>query len=512
MPVRSWGRSHVSFFVLLFGVLLAALPHEVYAAGLSLSPAAGSVSVGQTLSLQIMIDPGSDKVNASDGTIKFDTTALSVSSISKDGSLFSLWTADPTFSNTDGTISFSGGTPTAFSTKGKVLTIIFKGKAIGSAEVTFDKGSVLAADGKGTDVYTKGLGATITVTAAKAAPPPTPTPTPVNTSADTQSADASSASGDPPIAPIITSSSFPKLDSWYATSTGVFLWAITPDITGVRTLLSTKDNDIPKISLKGGATSTQKVFDIKEGVSYFYVQLKNDSGWGDVGKLKFQVDTTPPTAFNVAVQEPGSEGGLAKLAFKTDDLLSGMDHYELMIGTSTPISINIKDITDGTYPVPPQPGGIQHVVVRAYDKAGNFTVATHDLTLPAIAKPKSAAAAEETPAPVASSGFGMQGILLVLLALISGGLIVLNRFTRKTTQREKEKLLQAVLEVRDKNDRIFSAMREEFEQLINNFDAKPQLTPEERDLLESIKEVLDISEELVDTSIEDLKKLVRNQP
>jgi hypothetical protein len=54
-------------------------------------------------------------------------------------------------------------------------------------------------------------------------------------------------------------------------------------------------------------------------------------------------------------------------------------------------------------------------------------------------------------------------------------------------------------------------MREEFEQLIQDFDIKPQLTPEERDLLESIKEVLDISEELVDTGIEDLKKQLRNQ-
>jgi hypothetical protein len=53
-------------------------------------------------------------------------------------------------------------------------------------------------------------------------------------------------------------------------------------------------------------------------------------------------------------------------------------------------------------------------------------------------------------------------------------------------------------------------MREEFEQLIHDFDVRPQLTPEERALLENLKEVLDVSEEIVDSDIEELKKLVKN--
>jgi hypothetical protein len=36
------------------------------------------------------------------------------------------------------------------------------------------------------------------------------------------------------------------------------------------------------------------------------------------------------------------------------------------------------------------------------------------------------------------------------------------------------------------------------------------LTPAERQLLEGIKEVLDVSEGLVDTDIEEIKKMVRN--
>ncbi len=494
-------------FVLAVTISQFVFPSTTFAATLTLSPLSGPVSIGEKLSVKIMIEPGTDSVNASDGSLTFDSKFVTVDSISKDGSVFSLWTADPTFSNTDGTIAFSGGTPTAFTSSGKILTIVFKGKAVGSAAIAFTKGSILAADGKGTDVYTEGKGGTIAVAAPAPKPTPQPLPPPPP-AADTQ---ADTTDGATPIAPIVNSSSHPKPDTWYGTSTAVFSWQITSDIKAVRTLLSDLDNKTPTVQLKGGATSTQTVTGIKDGVSYFFVQTKNDFGWGDVGKIKIQVDTAPPLPFDIALQEPGTAGGLPKLTFKTDDQLSGLDHYVLSVGTSTGVPINAKDITDGTYPVPPQGGGLQHLTVRAYDKAGNFYEAKKDLTLPLVAKPKGAAAAEEAAPQPTQSGFGYAGYGLVLFAIIIGALFTSLTVAKKNMRKEKEKLLQAVLEVRDKNDRIFSAMREEFEQLIQNFDIKPQLTPQERDLLENIKEVLDISEELIDTSIEELKKMVRNQ-
>jgi 2-hydroxy-3-keto-5-methylthiopentenyl-1-phosphate phosphatase len=70
-------------------------------------------------------------------------------------------------------------------------------------------------------------------------------------------------------------------------------------------------------------------------------------------------------------------------------------------------------------------------------------------------------------------------------------------------------VLQEVAFVRDKNDKIFSAMREEFEQMVQDLDEKPQLTPTERELLERIKEVIEVSEEIVDTGMDNLKKTIR---
>lgn len=502
MTARSLGSAFFLLAIFVLGLLL--LPGRSYAADLNFSPAAGSVAVGDTVSIKITLDPSGDSVNAADGTISFDSSMLAVSSITKDGSAFSLWTADPTYSNSAGTISFSGGTPTAFSSSKTILTIVFKGKAKGTAVLSVTKGSVLAADGKGTDVYKNGGSATVEV--SDAAPVDT-----LDTGDNTDNVDASG-DGATPIAPIISSLTNPKPANWYSTTTAVLSWLLPPDVTSVRVMLSDTPSTTPatKNTIPGGATSTQTVTGLKEGVSYYLVQFKNDAGWGLVGSFTLQIDLTPPSAFSVALQQSGSDGGPSKLAFKTDDALSGLDHYEIILGTSSPLTVLAKDVADGTYPVPPQPGGQQHITLKAFDKAGNFATAEADLNLPFVAAPKPASASTDETAP-APSGFGAGGYLAVLFALITGSLIAWSLYSRKIAQREKERLLQAVLEVRDKNDRIFSAMREEFEQLINDYDEKPQLTPEERELLEQIKEVLDISEELVDTGIEDLKKLVRNQ-
>src|ERR1043166_3129234 len=156
--------------MVFLGVAIFAVPLVARAADLNLSPTSATHAVDEEFDVKVIVDPGDQKVNASDGTISFDSTLLSVSKVSKDGSQFSLWTADPTYSNAAGTVEFSGGTPTAFSKPGTVITITFKGKKKGTAKVSVTKGSVLAADGKGTDVYKNGGEASYDISDAPKAP------------------------------------------------------------------------------------------------------------------------------------------------------------------------------------------------------------------------------------------------------------------------------------------------------------------------------------------------------
>lgn len=475
------------FCTLLTGLVV---PVSVQAADITFTPPSISYPLGQEFSIKVTIDAGSDSINASEGDIEFDTEFLSVSNVSKDGSKFSLWTADPTFSNSNGTISYSGGTPSAFSGMGNILTITFKGKKLGTTLVKAVKGQILAADGKGTDVFVKGGEAEITITEAPAeeeAPPE-------------EDVYSDEPVGQKPPAPQVNSSTYAKSDSWYATSTGKFDWVLQPDTLGARIGLSTDENAAPDQVLSGAAGSTT-MSGIKDGVSYFLVQLRNDSGWGDTGKKKIQVDTVPPNDFDIAL----IEGAVPKFSFETTDDLSGVDRYEILINGSVVASPRAQDLSDGAFPVPPQDGGEAEVTIRAYDKASNKTEVTTSMTLPKVEKPR--AEGEAPPQPF----WTWEKFIIILLVFLLGMFIAWNQNLRNKILTERARLLHRAVEAGDKNDRVFSAMREEFEALVNNFDPKPQLTAAERNLLEEIKGVLDQAEEVIDSGFDDLKKSIRGQ-
>lgn len=479
-------------FVVL-AAMLVLTPIFTRAAELLFSPASGQFSVGADFSVRVTVDPKDAEINAADGEISFDKDLLSVTSISKDGSAFSLWTAEPSYSNAQGTVSFSGGTPSAFARTGTVITVKFKAKKAGSAKLSFAKGQVLAADGKGTNVYDKGGEATYEL----AELPDDPAP-----AAEEESQEGNGAT---PILPVITSSTHAKPDIWYATNTVEFSWKVTDDVTGQRTLFSDKPDATPNV-LRGAAVTSQTQKDVADGEWYFYLQFRNEFGWGEVASKKVMIDTVPPLEFDFVLLE--QDGEPPKFGFQTQDELSGVEKFEILLGETIAASAKAAEVTNGSYPVPPQPGGPTKVTIKAYDKAGNVRVVTKDITLPEVIKSTTKKGEEEEEAPPI---FTVERILALIFAFIIGGLVSWNMYYRKQVQRQRMIVLRSVAEIRDKNDKIFSAMREEFEQMVNDFDAKPQLTPEERDFLEKIKEVLEISEELVDTGMEELKKTIRGQ-
>ena len=83
------------------------------AATLSVSPGTGVYTAGQTFTVRVVVNTAGANINAAEGTLSFKPEELSVVSVAK-GSIFNLWTADPSFSNSAGTVTFSGGTPTGY--------------------------------------------------------------------------------------------------------------------------------------------------------------------------------------------------------------------------------------------------------------------------------------------------------------------------------------------------------------------------------------------------------------
>ena len=76
-------------------------------------------------------------MNAAEGTVSFSKDELSVVSLLKNGSIVNLWAQEPSFSNSAGSVDFSGIVlnPGYTGSAGKILTIAFKAKAEGETSL-----------------------------------------------------------------------------------------------------------------------------------------------------------------------------------------------------------------------------------------------------------------------------------------------------------------------------------------------------------------------------------------
>jgi len=84
------------------------------AATLRLSPDTGVYTSGGTFIARVLINTTGKPVNAAEGKLTFNPLELSVVSVSRNGSIFGLWTQEPSFSNSSGVISFGGGSPNGY--------------------------------------------------------------------------------------------------------------------------------------------------------------------------------------------------------------------------------------------------------------------------------------------------------------------------------------------------------------------------------------------------------------
>ena len=245
---------------------------------LYLSPSSGVYEVGNTFSITITMNTGGTAVNAAQGFLSFPLDKLSVTGISKTGSIFSLWTDEPAYSNSSGTIVFGGGIPSPgyANSAGKIITITFKVKASGVASVNWKSGAILANDGEGTNILADMNGGSYTLK-----------PIAVNPLAEPMAPS--------PKAPAkidISSSTHPDENKWYSGSTVKFSWELARDITGVSILFDQEPASDPG-PLSDGLFDTKTYTSISDGIWYLHLKLRNEYGWGTIEHFRVQIDTTP---------------------------------------------------------------------------------------------------------------------------------------------------------------------------------------------------------------------------
>lgn len=326
-------------------------------ASLYLSPYSGTFFAGSTFNVSVFLDTEGNSINAVQVDLKFPPELLQVTSPTAGESFISVWADQPFFSNKEGLISFKGGVlaPGIETSAGLVSTITFRAKALGVANISFlDSSKVLLADGKGTNI----LKTTMTGEYILVVPPPE--------------------------GPKVFSATHPSHTRWYRDNNPVFSWEKEVGVTDFSYSLDQDSTGVPDNVSEGDQTST--TFNgIADGVWYFHIKAKKGGAWGRPTHYPLHIDSTSPRKFQIDIRAVSRFTGARFFAyFSTDDLLSGVEHYEISVvdmsdpqAAANPFFVE----TVSPYKILYEGPGKYMVLVRAYDEAGNFSQEESVLTI-----------------------------------------------------------------------------------------------------------------------------------
>lgn len=339
-------------------VLLAAI-NVASAATLQLATEKDTFAIGDQFTVDVKVDSEGAGINAAQGTVQIAKDVLEIVSVDKAGSVFNFWLTEPTFSNESGQINFIGGSTSGFSGKAlQIVKVTFKVKGSGRTDIVFSDGAVTASDGSGTNVLSSMKGLAITSVPKTELETITPRPTQITRPAV--------AAERLPARPEVQVAGYRDAAAWYNFSNRFSVaWQLPADITDIATAINTDPTFVP--------TRSEGLFDNKlfsapgEGVTYVHVRFKNNIGWGPTLHHRIAVDTTPPPAFQVKIQEGEStDVPTPTLEFSASDGLSGLKRYFLQQNGASQ-----KNLEKSPYTMEPQRPGKYSIKIGAEDNAGN---------------------------------------------------------------------------------------------------------------------------------------------
>lgn len=346
------------FFTVIVSVFFTVTSVKAAGASLYLAPSEGTFFVGSTFDISVFVNTGGNDINAVWVDLKFDPKKLQVASPTAGKSFFSIWIAQPSYSNIEGTISFRGGVPNpGINTKaGLVSTVTFRAIAPGTTNIYLaDSCLVLLNDGKGTNVL------------------------------NSMDRGVYSLMVPPPAGPRIFSSTHPDQNKWYKNNNPTFSWEKPEGATDFSYSLDQDPAGIPDNNSEGDQTSIS-YDNVADGIWYIHVKARTSGVWGGTSHYVVEIDSSPPASFSPII-DPAAETIEKQplVSFMTTDSFSGLDHYE----------IKYIDITKGKdekatgffveatspFRLPMLEVGRYLIIVRAYDQAGNYQEETAKLQI-----------------------------------------------------------------------------------------------------------------------------------
>lgn len=450
----------------------------VDAATLKINASSINLSPGSITTLSVVANSEGIPINNAEAKIIFPADLLEVVSISKGGSIFSLWVEDPAYSNSTGIITFNGGVPTpGFNgSNGTVLSFVVKAKKAGQADILFSDAAVRADDGFGTDVLNSRTGRTLSIAAkedpvVKETPVPAPAPT--------------------PNALQVTSRTHPSEESWYNDNNPVFKWNIPTGVNAVQAAIDTTPLASPRV-LYTPAISEKAVTDLKDGLWYFKVRAQKDGKWGPTTTYITRIDTTAPKKNDVIFSYDDNEKILNIHADIVDET-SGVDHFEIYINDALVQKVSSAEFASGKYSLPFSGVGDNTVTLIAVDRAGNSVESLGSFTstaaLEQIAPPQPSSRERFTIPKISLAIPLVNGVIIIAILLIVIAFILGRHYDRF----HKRSRIQAAIANGD-HAKVLYILKKRLEkhlELLQNTRRSRVLSKEEKEIKDGIESDLD---------------------
>jgi hypothetical protein len=364
-------------FALVFTLFFSLLSHTAIAANLSLNPVSGEKNKGETFTVSVNVSSTDEPMNAAEATITFPTNLLQVVSISKTDSIIDFWAQEPSFSNASGSVKFEGValTPGFTGSSGKILTINFKGKIEGLADVKITNPSVFANDGFGTSILKSVSGATFKIVSALPQKPET-----INVKELPKATEGEEVACDP--GAIIYSPTHPG-QIWRKENTAVFSWDAGTDVVASRIAFDRNSNTEPDVVSKP-AIVEKKYENLADGVWYFHLSLQDNSGWSQPEHFKIEIDQTAPTIKLSEIPRSDLTDPKPVLSLNVSDKTSCVKEFNIVVDGE---KVDYNKLPDGNLELQTLDPGQHEVLVTVYDHAGNQNEAFVDVTVKSLDEP-----------------------------------------------------------------------------------------------------------------------------
>ncbi len=376
------------------------------AATLSVSPATGNFSTQNTITVSLEVNTN-QAINGVEGVLEFPTSKLELLRFSKSRSIMSMWVQEPSFSNggQTGVFQFSAIklNPGFVGSRGNVVDVVFRVKDAGVANLSFSSGSVLANDGKGSNLLSSFGSAVYTLVKTQ-----------------NQGGVVVTAPGANNTLPTVSRNQFiplPQVKYWIQDQVGKDVlfntsdaepkwsnmpyakmsWLVPPDITGVVTALDDNPDTQPQTKPENLTSSNSQTLPLlQEGKHYFHIRFYNAAGAGPTLHMPVFIDMNEPKHFSIDFVDSQTTGrGIhstsnphPRAIFFTEDNLSGIDKYMYSLNGGDFLDVPLE--RDNTFILPKLPAEVrQDLVIRAFDLAGNsvdasVVVAVEPIVLPVV--------------------------------------------------------------------------------------------------------------------------------